>query len=131
MTDTLLILAGLLHFALLPVSFAVPFVLDWRRQFATLSPFNRRIVWVHGAFIVLVIIGFGTLTLVERAAMSPGLAAFIGLFWLARLLTQLFYFEAREWPGGWWAVLGRHATTALFAFWAALYLGVATSAIPG
>lgn len=124
MIDLLFILAGALHFALLPVSFAVPVVLDWKRELARLSPFNRRIVWVHGAFIVLTIVGFGALTLAQRASMGAGLAAFIGVFWLARLCIQLFYFDPGEWPKGWISVVGRHATSALFAFWAMLYLSV-------
>jgi len=128
MIDSLVLLAGLLHFALLPVSFSVPLVLDWKRELAPLSAFNRRIVWVHGAFIVLVIVGFGALTLVERASMSPGLAAFIGLFWLARLGVQLFYYKPSEWPPGPLSVAGRLATSALFAFWSALYLSLAASA---
>jgi hypothetical protein len=126
--DVILLLAGVLHFALLPVSFSVPVVLDWKHQLAALSPFNRRIVWVHGAFIVLTIIGFGILTLVGRHAMAAGestaraLAVFIGLFWLARLLVQLFYYDPADWPKGTWAVVGRHATSLLFAGWATVYL---------
>ncbi len=134
MKDTLalaLLAAGALHFALLPVSLSVPIVLDWKSQLAALTPFNRRIVWVHGAFIVLTIVGFGILTIMGRHAMVAGdttarsLAAFIGVFWLARLLVQLFYYDPTDWPKGTWAVVGRHATTLLFAGWSALYLWVA------
>src|SRR5206468_229667 len=64
--ELLLLLAGLLHFTLLPVSIAVPIVLDWKHHLLALAPFSRRIVWVHGAFIVFTVIGFGVLTIAGR-----------------------------------------------------------------
>lgn len=126
--EMMLGLAGLLHFALIPVSLSVPKVLRWNEELAKLSPFTRRIVWVHGAFVAGTVIAFGVLTLVGRKAMAageglgPALAAFMGLFWLARLLVQLFYYKPGDWPKGTWVVLGRYALTMLFTFWAAVYL---------
>lgn len=120
-----LIVAGLLHFALLPVSLAVPKVLRWREELSLVSPLTRKVIWVHGAFIVALIISFGALTLAQRTRMPAELAGLIGGFWLARLLVQLFYYEPALWPKTWWARLGRHALTALFAFWTAVYLWAA------
>jgi hypothetical protein len=124
----LILIAGLLHFALLPVSAAVPRVLNLRRELGGLSPLARKMVWVHGAFIFGTILAFGVLTLAGRHEMTAGtglgppLAATIGLFWLARLMVQLFYYHPREWPRGAWIALGRHGLTALFAFWSIVYL---------
>ena len=133
--ELLLTLAGLFHFALLPVSLSVPKVLDWKRELALLSPLTRQIVWVHGAFIFALIAAFGVLTLIGREAMvagtglGPALAATIGLFWLARVGVQLLVFHPKHWPKGVWVTLGRHALTALFTFWAMVYLIVAASSV--
>ncbi|HMC10472.1 MAG TPA: hypothetical protein VKH44_04250, partial [Pirellulaceae bacterium] len=58
----LILIGGILHFGILLASAAVPQVLDWRRELSKLDPLSRQLVWVHGAFIVLVIIGFGAIS---------------------------------------------------------------------
>jgi len=125
--NLMLIVAGLLHFTLVPVSLAVPVVLGWRREFAPLSPFTRRIVWVHGGYITATVIALGVLTLVGRGEILAGaplgraFAAFVALFWGARLVIQLFFYPKEEWPKGRWVVWGRRALTLLFACWAGAY----------
>jgi hypothetical protein len=126
--DLMLLVAGLLHFALVPVSLSVPRVLRWKEEFARLSPLTRAVVWVHGAFLTGTIVAFGVLSIVGREEMAagrglgPALALFIGLFWLARLGVQLFGYRPGDWPRGAIYGIGRHALTALFATWAAVYL---------
>jgi hypothetical protein len=60
---SLLLVGGLLHFVILIASALTPRVLDWRANLAALHPFLRRLFWVYGSFIVLVIVSFGALTL--------------------------------------------------------------------
>src|SRR5204862_3759393 len=85
---SLLIIGGVLHFVILIASALTPRVLDWRANLASLHPFLRRLFWVYGSFIVLVIISFGTLTLLradELASTLPlarSVCAMIALFWL-------------------------------------------------
>src|SRR5438552_17385155 len=67
-----LFIAGWLHFAVLIASAMVPGVLDWRNELARLSALTRQRVWVHGAFIVLVIIGFGVTTILTAEALANG-----------------------------------------------------------
>jgi hypothetical protein len=129
---TLLRLAGLLHFTILIASAMVPRVLDWRTNLSTLHPFLRRLFWVYGVFIVLIIIGFGTLTLLNAGAMAAGepvarsLAALIAIFWLARLTVQWFVFDSREFLTTPLLVIGYHSLTLAFIYltvtygWAAL-----------
>lgn len=124
---TLLVLAGLFHFALLPVSLSVPRVMDWRRELAALTPLSRQIVWVHGGFIAGLILAFGGLTLVHARGMAEGtepgrtLSGLMGVFWSARLAIQLAYYHPKHWPKDWWVMPGRCALTALFTYWAAVY----------
>ena len=133
--ELLLRLAGMLHFAILLASALTPHALDWRKSLASLHPFLRRLFWVYGAFIVLVIVNFGVLTLVHADAMAAGLpvaralCSFIAVFWLARLGVQLFVFDARPFLTNWFYKLGYHGLTVVFIYfvfvygWAALTSG--------
>ncbi len=125
--ENLLLLAGLGHFAILSASALVPRVLDWKTALKPLPPFLRTLFWVYGVFIVLTIIGLGTLTLLNAAAMAAGdpvarsLAAFIAVFWGARLLVQLFVFDARPFLTNAWLKLGYHALTLGFVALVSVY----------
>ena len=82
--------------------------------------------WIHRAEII----AFGSLTVAlhgellqgDRAAM--GLAAFIGLYWTARMVVDAFYFSHEDWPKGRMFVVGHALLTGLFCFLAASYLGL-------
>jgi hypothetical protein len=129
--ENLLLLAGLGHFAILAASALVPRVLDWRSALKPLPPFLRTLFWVYGIFIVLTIIGLGTLTLLNTAPMAGGdpvarsLAGFIAVFWGARLFVQLFIFDARPYLTNAWLKLGDHALTAAFLFFTTIYTAAA------
>lgn len=129
--ENLLLLAGLGHFAILSASALVPRVLDWKTALKPLPPFLRTLFWVYGIFIVLTIIGLGALTLLNAAAMAAGdpvarsLAAFIAVFWGARLLVQLFIFDARPFLTTAWLKLGYHALTLGFVALVSVYAFVA------
>ncbi len=79
---------------------------------------------------MLTIVAFGTLTLVlhdellrgDRAAL--GLAVFIGVYWMVRLLVDFFYFTHDDWPAGRAFRLGHFMLTSLFAAMAGTYLGL-------
>jgi alginate O-acetyltransferase complex protein AlgI len=128
--DVDLWLAGAGHFVILIASAQVPSRLGWKQDLRQLRPFNRKLLWVQGGFTVLTIIAFGTLTLAlhaellrgDRAAL--GLAAFIGLYWTARILVDAFYFSHEDWPQGREFVVGHFLLTALFCFLAVSYLGL-------
>lgn len=125
--ELLLLAAGLGHFAILIASAMVPRVLDWRANLAALPPFLRRLFWVYGVFIVLVILGFGTLTLLNAPAMAAGdpvarsLCAFIAVFWLARLAVQWFVFDATPFLTNAWLAAGYHTLTVAFIGLCVLY----------
>src|SRR5437868_9556545 len=98
---TLILIGGVLHFGWLLASFAVPRVLDWRHELGKLDPLSRQLVWVHGAFLVLIIVGFGAVSvglpneLAGGSLLARALCAFIALFWAARLVVQFFVFEPK------------------------------------
>lgn len=126
--DSLLLLAGLGHFGILIASFLVPCVLDWENNLASLPPFLRTLFWVYGAFIVLTIAALGTLTLLHSHEMAAGepvarsLAAFIAMFWSARLAVQFFVFDASEFLTTRWRRFGYHTLTMAFIAQISVYL---------
>lgn len=117
---TWLFIGGLLHLVVLIASALTPRVLDWRTSLAALHPFLRRLFWVYGCFIVLVIISFGVLTLLHAnelasgAALARSVCAMIAIFWLARLGVQFFVFDARPFLTTTFLRFGYHGLTLLF-----------------
>ncbi len=123
----LLWLAGIGHFCVLIASFQVPSRLNWKADLAKLEPFNRKLMWVHGGFAVLTIISFGVLTLALHTELlrgdpaALGLAAFIAIYWTARIVVDFAYYEHDDWPRGRGFVVGHILLTLLFIFLAATY----------
>ncbi len=120
-------IGGALHFGILLASALVPKVLDWQATLRKLDGLSRQLVWVHGAFIVLVIVGFGLLSILlpaELAAgtlLARGLCLFISLFWTARLVVQFFVFDAKPYLKSLWLRAGYHGLTVVFLYHAAIY----------
>ena len=123
-------MAGIGHFCVLVASFQVPIRLGWKEDLAKLTPFNRKLMWVHGGFAVLTIVSFGVLTLALHDEMLRGdrsalyLAAFIAVYWTTRIIVDFTYYEHKDWPRGSGFVLGHTLLTLLFIFLAATYAGL-------
>jgi len=125
-------LAALAQVGLLGVSLQVPARLNWRQELALLQPFNRKLMWVYGIFVVLTNLGFAALTaglhgeLLRGDRAAVALALFIGVYWLARIVVDLAYFESRDWPRGRFLRLGHWLLNGVFVFLTATYLGLVT-----
>ncbi|MEX2218131.1 MAG: hypothetical protein WD749_05170 [Phycisphaerales bacterium] len=93
----MLVLAGLHLF--------FPRWLGWRADLAKLSLLNRQIFVVHTAFIVLVLVLMGLLSvagtrmLLDRSPLAGAVLAGFTLFWGVRLLVQIGYYDERLWQG--------------------------------
>lgn len=129
---TLIFGSGILHIGTFLASAAVPQVLDWKGELRKLDGLSRQLIWVHGLFIVLTIIGFGALTILFPVDLASGshlaraVCAFIALFWSARLFIQLFVFDAKPFLKSTFLKLGYHGLTLVFIYqtvvlsWAAI-----------
>ena len=123
----LLQLAAALQLLILIASASTPRVLDWRKNLAVLHPFLRRLFWVYGVFVVMVIIAFAALTfrhadaMAAREPVARSLCLFIAIFWGARLLVQFAIFDARPFLTNWFYKTGFHALTIIFAFLTFVY----------
>ena len=124
---TLLQIAAFLQISILIASAMVPRVLDWRKNLAALHPFLRRLFWVYGVFIVMMIIAFAALTflhadaMVVREPVARSLCALIALFWAARLAVQFWVFDPRPFLTNWFYRAGYHTLTLIFAVLVAIY----------
>ena len=123
----LIFLGGVFHLGILLASAAVPQALRWKDSLQGLDRLLRHLIWVHGAFIVLVIVGFGVLSLTlapEMAAGTPlarGICAFIALFWASRLAVQLFLFDAKAHLKTTLLKVGYHGLTLVFMYQTLVY----------
>ena len=124
---TLIQLGGAVHFAILIASALTPRVLGWRRHLSTLPPLLRQLFWVYGSLIVLVIVSFGTISLVNAGDLASGtplarsVCATIAVFWAARLAVQWFVFDAAPFLTNALLKLGYHTLTAAFVLLVAIY----------
>ncbi len=122
-----LYLAGGVQLAVLAASVSVPRVFDWRGNLRGVDPFLRKLFWVYGVFIVMVIIAFGVLTLRHAPAMAAGeplarwVCGVIALFWAARLFVQWAVFDPERFLTRWWLRAGYHALTLAFLYLVAVY----------
>ena len=123
----LLQLAAAVQLLILIASASTPRVLDWRKNLAVLHPFLRKLFWVYGVFVVMVIIAFAVLTfrhadaMAAREPVARSLCLFIAIFWGARLLVQFAIFDARPFLTNWFCKTGFHALTIIFAFLTFVY----------
>lgn len=129
--ESLLRAAGILQFGILIGSAMVPGVLEWRTALRPLDRLLRQVIWVHGAFVVLTIVGFGIISLIQAENLAAGsplarsMCTLMGVFWLARLALQFFFFDAREHLSHWALRLGYHSLTVAFAYLSVVYLWAA------
>jgi hypothetical protein len=125
--ETLLMIAGVLHFGILSASFLTPRVLDWRGQLARLPSIFRQVVWVHGAFIALIIIGFGAISLLlpgelaGRSLLARAVCGFMTLFWGTRLVLQFAFFRPGDLLKNRFLKVGYHGLACVFAYFVAVY----------
>jgi hypothetical protein len=123
----LLQLAAAVQLLILIASASTPRVLDWRKNLAVLHPFLRKLFWVYGVFIVMVIIAFAALTFRHAGAMAArepvarSLCLFIAIFWGARLFVQFAIFDPRPFLTNRIYQIGYHALTVIFAFLVLVY----------
>ncbi len=134
--EILILLGGALHFLILIASAQAPRLLGWKEHLASLPEQLRLLFWVYGGFIVLTIVGFGVLSALffeEIAAGSPlarGFAAFVALFWAARLGVQFWIFDAKAMLTRPIHRFGYHLLTILFVLIVLIYASAALQLEP-
>jgi hypothetical protein len=97
-------LIGLAMIVLALVHVIFPKYFGWKKELANLSLINRQIMKVHTAFIALTVFLIGVLCLTsssELVSTSLGrkISLGLGIFWLCRLLVQIFVYSTELWRG--------------------------------
>ena len=106
----------------------------WERELADVSLLTRQIFFVHTFFIALGVVLAGAASFVcADALLRPGilsrtLLAGMTLFWLCRLLTQFFMYDARIWRGDRFRTVMHGVFSVLWIYVTATY-GVALAAV--
>ena len=124
---TFILIGGILHLGLLIAGALVPSILKWRETLAPLPAMTRHIIWTHGAFIVLIIIGFALMSLLFHDDLAAGstlaraICGFVSLFWLSRLVLQLTIFDGRPYLTNWFLRIGYHGLTVVFTALSVIY----------
>lgn len=132
MLEWLIVIGGILHFGTLLGSAQVPRELRFREELPRLPPLLQHWILVAGAYVLLCIIGFGTVSVMLPRELAGGtslaraICGFIATFWGFRLLIQLFLFDARSYLRNRFLKWGYHGLTVVFTYhtivygWAAL-----------
>ena len=133
MLEYLILLGGVLHFTILIASALTPKVLAWQTELGRLSKLSQQVIWVHGAYLVLVIVAFGLLSVFMADDLAGGsqlarvVCAFIAAFWLIRLVLQFVFFDARDYLSRWWLKAGYAALALVFLTLGCIYAAAAVS----
>jgi hypothetical protein len=127
MLPRLLLVIGFGQLSVLVASALVPIRLNWRREFAALSPLHRQMYWVYGGYVVLSIVGLGLITITSAAELAAGstlgraFSLYAAAFWGIRLSLQPVL-KVREHLTTWWLAAGYYGLTFFFAAFTAVFL---------
>ncbi len=119
--SVILVLAGVGQLGLALASLAIPRVLGWRDELGKLRPLTRQVFWTYAAYIWVTNVCFGLVSalapvwLLDGSPLSRALAAYITVYWGARLLVQFFYFDRSAAPAGKLFVIAEIGLITLFA----------------
>jgi len=102
---TCLQIAGLLQLTLSLAHFGFARHFGWREELQQVSLLTRQIFWVHAAFLMLVLVGFGGVSLLcadellARQPLSRVVLGGLAVFWAVRWYCQFFVYRAELWRG--------------------------------
>lgn len=97
--------AGVLLIGLALFHIALPKRFGWREEMTKVSLLTRQIFYVHTFFIALTVGLMGLLALccadelLQLSALARGVLSGLTVFWLCRLIFQLFVYDAALWRG--------------------------------
>lgn len=122
-----ILLAGCGQIAIALASLAIPRMLRWREDLASLRPLTRQVFWTYAAYIWSTNVAFGLLSilaadsLLDGSTLARAVCAFIALYWGARLALQLFWFDRSAAPQGAHVRVAEILLTTAFAAFTLIY----------
>jgi hypothetical protein len=124
---TCLQIAALLQLILALAHFAFARHLGWREELQRVSLLTRQVFWVHAGFLMLVLAGFGFLSLTCADELLAGgrVSRFVlgglAVFWAARWCCQFFVYRAELWRGDAFRTKAHIGFAMLWTFLAGVY----------
>ena len=121
------IIGGLAHLGILSAGLVMTKVLNWQKELKNLDQLSQHIIWTHAAYVWLVILAFGLVSvlypssLVNQDPLGIATCGFISLFWGIRLIIQFFYFDAKPYLTDAKLKLGFHSLTVCFTYFTVVY----------
>ena len=111
---------GVVFVVLAVIHVIFPRFFRWKEEFATVSLINRQMMYVHAAFIAVVVLGIGLLCLMKadeliHTPLGRYLCLLLSVFWTLRLLVQFFGYSSVLWRG---KVFETAVHVVFSAFWA-------------
>jgi hypothetical protein len=120
-------IAGLAQIILVFGSLAIPGILNWKAELAKVRPLIKQMFWTYAAYILVINLCFGLLSLFTFRDLCNGstlavmLNGFIAAYWTSRVLIQFLYFDRADFPTGRWHQLGEVLLVALFVGLSGIY----------
>lgn len=124
----LLIACGVGHIILCLGSLLIPKMLNWQHELKPLKTLLKQMFWTYAAYILVINFSFGIISIVganellNHSFLARSITLFIGIYWLARVLIQFFYFDKSDAPKGLFYTLGEIGLVALFVTFTFVYL---------
>ncbi len=125
--NTLIFIAGVLQLVLVLGSLAIPRVLNWSEDTAKLRPLTRQVFWTYAAYIWATNLSFALISMMSPDSLMDGsflataVAAYITIYWAARVGIQFFYFDRSDAPQGIQFQIAEWALVVLFISLTAIY----------
>jgi hypothetical protein len=124
----LIICCGAGHIILCLASLMIPKVLKWNKALECLPKLLRQLFWTYAGYILSINFCIGILSIIaagdllDKSFLARSITFFIGIYWLARVGIQFFYFDKAAAPKGFVFTLGEAALTVLFLLFSLTYL---------
>ncbi|BDS08960.1 hypothetical protein NT6N_40000 [Oceaniferula spumae] len=98
MTTYALQFAGIILLCITSANFFAPKKMRWSVNLAKTEPVFRQVFIIHCVFLLACVVAMALLCLLKpdwllADGLGRAVAGFIALFWIARVLAQVFYYE--------------------------------------
>lgn len=99
-----LIITGTLLVGLSMLHFIFPKYFKWDDELKNLSLINRQMMQVHSFFIAFTVFMMGVFCITSAheiisTPLGKKISLGLGIFWLVRLMVQLFIYSSKNWRG--------------------------------
>ncbi len=120
---------GILLIILACVHVVFPKYFNWAKETSTMSLINRQMMYVHTLFIALTVFLMGLLCVTSATEMvttplGKKIALGLGIFWIIRLLIQLFGYSSKLWKGKGFETVVHITFTAFWVYMSLVFLRI-------